>query len=659
MSKKKYNSKSGTQATSKTTLVASYSAINIPVLFFIMAVFLILFLPWFQINSVLDFSLMPRIFALSLFLTLFSLPLFIPNMFGPKDFGVLKSPLLWIWGGFLLVTFLSHYCSRVPQEGWFESVKTALFLGVLMSASLMFVKTENWEKFLPPVVAIAAFIALGIGAEEYIHNVVRNASETLKDGRPTIYAVVGRMSHKNEYSNALMLMIPFLAYGVYRLKLVWKLFCGLALAGVLVMILLIKTRAVWVGILGAGYMITLASVLFHKRIGMPTMVRNILGISMLILSVGLLYVFTMDKPADDFSFLGRIYSLIDTDSHHNIHRIKVWFSTWEMIKDRFWLGRGPGNWNLEYMPYIEGKFDTIAATNWGRPHNDFLWVFSERGVFGFVLYMLFFGFLFAQVVRILLKHPEQDKKVMALLLMGGVVSYMAIAFFSFPLERINHQVYLALMASGIIAIDYRMRHNAEESAKGGIAVRLLGIPIFAMSAFGIYYGDKAIKQEEHIKLANVAYVKGDNKEIIKQAELSRNPFRVITNGMRPTDDYHALAYERLEMWEEALAASEKALEIYPENLVTINRKGLYLFKLNRYEEAAENALKAMKIVPLDKKLRFDLAVSYFRMGRYQDAFEALEGIPKPERYEDVMNAKKELRKILNIEEPTPAKEGGK
>ena len=160
-------------------------------------------------------------------------------------------------------------------------------------------------------------------------------------------------------------------------------------------------------------------------------------------------------------------------------------------------------------------------------------------------------------------------------------------------------------------------------------------------------------------MANIAYDKGDYKEIIRQADLSRNPYRVITNGMRPTDDYHALAYERLEMWEEALAASEKALEIYPENLVTLNRKGLYLFKLGRYEEAAENALKAMKIVPLDKKLRYDLAAAYFRMGQYQDALDALEGIPKPERYEDVMNAKKELRKILNIEEPKPAKKGSK
>jgi hypothetical protein len=650
MSKNKYTPKPASAATTKTS-PSNNPSIELPILFFIMAAFLILYLPWFQIKSVMDLSLMPRTFALSLFLALFSYPLFIPNILGPKDFGVLKSPLFWIWGGFLLVTFVSHYYSRVPQEGWFESVKTSLFLGVLMSATLMFVKTDNWEKFLPPLVALAAFMALGVGIDEYIQNVVRNSSDTLKDGRPTIYAVVARMSHKNEYSNALMLMIPFLAYGVYRLKLIWKLICGLALAGVLIMILLIKTRAVWVGVLGAGYMITLASVLFHRRIGMPTMLRNILGIGMLILTAALVYIYSMDKPADDYSFLGRIYSIIDTKSSHNISRLKVWQSTWEMAKDRFWIGWGPGNWNLEYMPYIAGKFDTVSATNWGRPHNDYLWVFSERGVFGFVLYMAFFAFLFVRVVRILLKHPEQDKKVLALLLMGGVVSYMAIAFFSFPLERINHQVYLALMASGIVAIDYRMSYAFSDNLSGSNMLRLLGIPILALSAFGTYYGDLAIKQEEHIKLANIAYDKGDFKEIIRQADMSRNPYRVITNGMRPTDDYHALAYERLEMWEEALAASEKALEIYPENLVTLNRKGLYLFKLGRYEEAAENALKAMKIVPLDKKLRYDLAAAYFRMGQYRDALDALEGIPKPEKYEDVMTAKKELRKILNIEEP--------
>jgi tetratricopeptide (TPR) repeat protein len=202
----------------------------------------------------------------------------------------------------------------------------------------------------------------------------------------------------------------------------------------------------------------------------------------------------------------------------------------------------------------------------------------------------------------------------------------------------NHQVYLGLYAAAILSLYLKTKVFENRASH----LKWLFAPAVLIYSFGVFYGNKAMAQEQHIKKANTAFERKDFKETIRQAELSRNPYRLITNGMRPADDYIAVAYERLNEPAKALDAVNKALEVYPDNVVMLNRKGLYLFLLGDYQQAKENALSAVKILPRSKKTLYDLTSCYVRLGEMEKAYETIMKIPNPQRYPNIMAAQKEL-----------------
>ena len=615
-------------------------------LFYVIIGFAAVFLPYFQAKDTMDLSLMPRTYVLSIALFGFTLFQLYPSQYAFKQLDGLKQPIFLVLIAYWLISIIAWSQSRVPQEGYFDLVKTALFIGVILFGVIAFTNYRDWSDKLPLMVSITAIIALGVGLDQYIEHVLNNSAKVLSDGRATIYKVEGRMSHKNEYANALMLLLPFLAYGTYKLKSIQKIFTGVVLLAVLSMILVLKTRAVWVGVLAAVYMMSLLAMLFYKRLEISSRTRILILSALALIAVGLVTIFSMDRPTNDFSFAGRIYSLLDTQSNHNVHRLRIWSATWQMFLERPWLGWGPGNWNLEYMSYIAGMFDEIEQTNWERPHNDFLWVMAEKGIFGFLAFVSFFGMLFYAVIKILIRSTDRNDSILAIFLFGGVVAYLAISFFSFPLERINHQVFLGLISAGIISTHYKYMPRSTWKFRSWYLA-----PALAVFGFGIFYGHKAVIQEQHIKKANVAFAKNDFQECIRQADLSRNPYRLITNGMRPADDYIALSYERLNEPAKALEAVNKALEIYPKNIIMHNRKGLYLFLLERYDEALEYALSAVEILPRSKKTLYDLTACYIKVDEMEKAYETIMKIPKPKKYPDVINAQTQLSLALGLPDP--------
>ena len=70
-------------------------------------------------------------------------------------------------------------------------------------------------------------------------------------------------------------------------------------------------------------------------------------------------------------------------------RFKLYKSTLQLFVDQPILGVGPGNWKIDvwkYGLYINSLGRSFAQ----RPHNDFLWVLAEGGIFAGLSYMLLF-----------------------------------------------------------------------------------------------------------------------------------------------------------------------------------------------------------------------------------------------------------------------------
>ena len=106
-------------------------------------------------------------------------------------------------------------------------------------------------------------------------------------------------------------------------------------------------------------------------------------------------------------------------------RFAQWIPTLKMI----WMnpmGVGAGNWWLlfpSYAPNIDFPM-AYSQVSFRFPHNDFLWVWAETGIFGIIFYL---G-MFATALWNALKKKQ-------IWLLMAILGYMAIAFFSSPRER--------------------------------------------------------------------------------------------------------------------------------------------------------------------------------------------------------------------------------
>lgn len=81
------------------------------------------------------------------------------------------------------------------------------------------------------------------------------------------------------------------------------------------------------------------------------------------------------------------YKLQDVSTMERVYR---WVAGYHMVEDKWLFGFGPGNFYTFYRGYTEAAFKTYVSSNPDRSsvHNYFLLVFTEQGVFGFLIFIL-------------------------------------------------------------------------------------------------------------------------------------------------------------------------------------------------------------------------------------------------------------------------------
>lgn len=618
------------------------------VLFYFFSGFLILFIPVFHLPKALDEALMPRILALSIFSVVMALILFGSGLYKRFDFAVLRQKVFLALAGFLLITLISVAFAFNIRESYFDIVRTFLLVAVSVYAAVIFLNHPNWQEKLPKLIVVAALFALAVGSYQYYKEVILATKPFLEDGRPVIYKVFGMMYHKNEYSSALLWMLPFLAYGIYRFRGGWQIVSILTVLLVLIMIVLVKTRAVWVGIALAMFVIAIILIFFARKLEFPIILRNLMAAAMIVGILGVVTIFSMEKPKDRYSLPGRIRSITETTSPDNIHRINVWKTTLKMIKKKPFTGWGAGNWNLEVAYYFDGKFTEVPQLNWARPHNDYLWVAAEKGVIGLLVYLLLFGFTIFYLLKVLARSQKMENRMLALFLLGGIISYLGVSFFNFPYERPNHQVYLALMLAGAAVLYHQL--DLRPAFKPGRLAAL--IPLLAFSVFGVIFGSKTVQQESELKYSLSAYYQGNWQTMLQYAQRAYNPLKSLDQLSNPPEYYEGMALAKLNRHQEAIVAYEKAYAQFPNSVWITNWMGQSYYMVGRYEDALYCLNKVLHIIPHLKEARISLSATYYQMGEYQKSYDALEAIPGWESDEAIIYNMNALKRKMGQENIT-------
>ncbi len=588
---------------------------------------LIIVLPLVFSTHTLDPVLMPRLLALNIII-LISTPLIIRKRNFSLNIGIFI-PII----AYLLISTISLFYAFNYKEGFYDVAKTTTFLWVLLLLVITFNKHENVFYSLPFFISLAACIALIIG----FHNLTTSSSlfqnPYLTDGRPAIYAVSGLMAHKNQYAISLMLMLPFTIFGIYKYKSYKKYLAVVVTILLLLMIAMLKTRSVWVGISG-GLLTGLALLfIFYKNLNLNSQqIKKLALVSLAGLTIiSTTVFFSVNNSNSKPSIIKEIF---DTHSATNINRFKIWTVTCDMIHDNPVLGVGSGNWKIKSPGYFSAVHFDRDLLNWLRPHNDYLWVWSEKGIVGLAAFLSIFGVAIFFAIKILLsKKVNYQEKIFTVLLLSGMMSYMIVSFFTFPLERINQQVYLALIIASIAAIYKYSNHGLKINIHTWIVIALIA----TTSLLSIFYSSSIINQERIIRETRILLTQKNWPAMLSSALNISSRFKTIDIDGMPVNWYAGLAYQEMNKFEDAVNQYEKALEAHPNKAKILNNLSYCYAELKNYDASIECFEKAINIQNNYTEALLNLSTSYFRKNNFNKCYQTLVRIPYYERDERLEN----------------------
>lgn len=546
--------------------------------------------------GIYDSSLLPRLLALVVFLAV-ALPVFFsPRIFRKFDVSLLRDPLLILFGVHTLLVPASLFFAINATAGFNDVFKTFGTFLVFLLSCLLLSAAPQWPKLLSRIVTIAALLACGIG----YYQLATQCGFKFPTRREA-EAITGLMSNVNLYAGFLNLLLPFCLCGNFIHRGFWRAASVLAAVATICLIVLLQSRAAYISLVVGICVVFLAMGVFRKNFGIVISRRAILllaaaGALMLggVVALGI----TIDNPIAQ-----RFRTLFTTDfSSIDGGRLMIWRLTLEMIKDHLLTGVGAGNFTIRMHEYLgrPGQDFSGIITNWAQPHHDFLWVFAEKGLFGFLVFVSIFLLALARGFSALRDPLQRDESWIVLFSLMGLGAYITASWFDFPLERINQQVYLAVFLSVVVVASRREAARRQFFSWALLPLAGLG---FAILSMGIAYGISAIRQEYHVNLARRAIRQEKYHLAIAEARLANTAWKTLDPVATPVSFLEGYAAWKMGNTSDALRLLETARIQNPNRLYILLTLAEVKIAAGQNNEALECLNLAAKRYPTDKDVQ--------------------------------------------------------
>ena len=581
----------------------------------------IIILPSIYSSKVLDPTLPTRLLALGIIvLVLFLINILRRNRVKKNLFSFTNKSIFIVYLAFVIWTFVSLLPAINPSEGLFDIAKTTLTLLLLIYIVKVLLTYENTIIVLTKSVILSSIISTTIGFYQYTLNIPGKSGYELF---MALYEIKGLMAQKNQFSISLFLMLPFTAYGIFILKKYWKALSIYGTLAIFITITIIQTRSVWIAT--AAFLIfsiiMIGAVLIRKNgITKSKLIKaSVISFSTLCSVLSISFVVLKQTGALE-TMEYRISSMFDMKSHDNQGRLHIWESTYNLSKDNIIMGVGAGNWKINIPPYFPYNTD-IKWQNWRRPHNDFLWVLSEKGIIGLMLYSLIFLLVIYYSIVILTNEKDFHKLILTSLITSGIIGYSIIAQLTFPIERINHQVYLMIFMAIIISFHYILKKK-KKYLYPNIFLKIHPYLIIIITST-LFYSSIYLNSELNMNKLFIYGNAGKWKEVITHTEKAFSKFTTIDAFSHPIYLYSGEAYIKLNKPKKAKIDLIKALQYSPTNIPTLNDLGIVSSQLNDSAKAIHYLNTAIEIYPKYEVSLFNKAEVYLRFKDYENAYIAL------------------------------------
>lgn len=471
------------------------------------------------------------------------------------DFSTLTRAIFPVFLGYFLFCMISTIVAINQSEAVYELCRIALcitslfvIVTVLKDSLLLFSKYIVLMTIMLSVVGIQAI----------------NEMKALED-------MVGTMGNKNIWTSALFLLLPFCVYCISKSKGLWRVL------GVLASVMVVFNL---VCIMGRSSMLALCIFFLVLTLYNPKWFFGLAALAALVLAICFFY--------RDIPVIGNHISFIVSTSSIS-ERGRIWAESLNMFRDNP-AGVGIGNWRTNMPLYAAGISDwAYSITCFKRPHNDYIWVLTETGIPGFVAYISLF------IISI-----YYFAKSRAFVFMGGMLGYMAIAFFSFPRER-TFQTLMLIVYMGVALSLYHKQVGFNKKT----LVPMFFIVVIIMSFIGFDFHKRydASKRMRRIITAK-SYCEWD--VVLCELE-SSSWFSNLDPLKRPLAFYEGEACYHLGDLDGAMIGYEKALDVGPYEINVVNETAICFLFAGWAQESFALCMQSLNMWPNEEGVRANAA----------------------------------------------------
>lgn len=592
----------------------------------------LLLLPFVYFSTTIDPALIPRQIFASLFL-LFILLLLKKNSTNYRNLPLINPIYIAILGYFGFSLFSYFQYNFTSESHYVLSKQLIIFTFLIVSIHVLY------NKLIPVNQLIIAIIGFGIitilGAYyDLIIKLISGEKLLRRAGLITSF-----FANKNLLSSILFLCFPFFLMGLSISKKI-RFVCIIGLLSALPILIILGTRAVFLALLISLLIISI----YYLKTKFQIRNRFIALGNLLIVIVG---VFLLKNYADlkiknniksDNSIEQYVDRLTNLKTFNS--RTEYWNNSISLWLENPLFGVGMGNWQVDFPKYGLDKYVDFAIINGintiQRPHNDFLNILCENGIFSLICYCIIFLLIYYQLLFLLKNAESKSAKWNYIYLLAGISGYIIISFFDFPLERIEHQVVLMIIFAIITSRYYEIKLIKKETNKSSLFFHYFLLSIVCYSLI-----ISLMRFKGEIETAKMYTAKNNAQwdDTYYYANQAENYFYKIDPTSIPLDWYKGIACFNKNEVEKSILYFESAYQKAPYQIQVLNNLASSYAINGEKEKAKQYYCEALRISPKFEEARLNLAANYYNDKEYEKAFKIIDEI-------DIINSNKRYMTIL-------------
>jgi O-antigen ligase len=358
-----------------------------------------------------------------------------------------------VYALFMAAVLLSFTQAINLSESLLQFMKIFTVFAAVLNLSYILNRDPNYVKIVI-VVMTGLLLFDAISVFYYINKFVSGEISGILDIK-TVY------SNKNILSSAIFVKLPFALWLMVFEKGWLRKASWISFTSGIAATLFLATRAFYLGLIVISVIFLLYNLInYYRQKDKSTLllISSYVGaviIGLIIFSVTQSVLYPKQKEAVGKytqDVVQQISSIKSVDNSASL-RLDAWKWSWELIKEKPFLGVGAGNWKVDVLKHENQVNEGFIYIY--KAHNDFFETTAETGFVGGVLFLSIFAFIFWNFIRQRLKNNEEDFNSLNLyfLAASGLLFYGVDAFFNFPADRPEIQIVLAIFISvSIISI---------------------------------------------------------------------------------------------------------------------------------------------------------------------------------------------------------------